>query len=119
MRNQLAELTDNGRELVELLWKMAKGEEPGAKARDILDARKYLADHYFGKAPETVLAATISAESMAAAKELSGDEIRQLARMSLERYLEPGERIISGEAGGASEGTIADGQAVVITDESN
>ena len=103
LRNEIASKTEDGRQLVEKLWEIAQGNRPGAKVRDELDALKYLADHMFGKAPETVVTTTLESDVTDAASRISADDLRQLAKMKLESMLSPGERIISGQTGQALE----------------
>jgi hypothetical protein len=76
---QIAEMTDDGRKLLEI----ASGHDADAKTRDRIDAAKYLTDRIFGKAPETILAAALPAETAEAAAALSSEQIRELARIRL------------------------------------
>jgi hypothetical protein len=80
---QIAEMTDDGRKLLEILWEIASGHDADAKTRDRIDAAKYLTDRIFGKAPETILAAALPAETAEAAAALSSEQIRELARIRL------------------------------------
>ena len=118
MRAKLAEITNDGQELIEILWGLARGFVPDAKARDRLDAAKYLADHYFGKAPETVIATTLNGDAVEAAARITGDELRQLAKLKLESLLGPGERIVRDDPGQAPKGTEDAVLVPVTTDDS-
>ena len=72
---QIKGLTNNGKDLLRVLAECALGDMPGAKARDRIDAARYLCDRVYGKPLESTITAQITDTTRFAALELTKEQL--------------------------------------------
>src|SRR6266851_6724092 len=79
IHEEIRQLTGNGKDITRILTECMLGKMPGAKARDRLDAARYLADRLWGKPLEASIVATINDPNRLLAQDLTKEQLLALA----------------------------------------
>lgn len=75
LRQRIAEVTNNGDDLVNFLHKAMTGQEEDIKGRDRLEAAKLLLDRFYGKAVDVVAVGQLTKEQSAEAFDIAPEDL--------------------------------------------
>ncbi len=78
VRARIAELTNNGEEIVQFYVDVMRS--PDGKVRDRIESANRLGDRFWGRAPETIVNVDAESSTSSATREMAADALEMLAR---------------------------------------